>query len=67
LRSYLIEAAWVAVSKDEEMRQYYQERKWMEHRKIIVKLAAKTLSRIYHVIKTEEPYKANQLQVVAQQ
>jgi hypothetical protein len=63
----LIEAAWVAVSRDEEMRQYYQERKWMEHRKIIVKLAAKTLSRIYHVIKTGEPYQARQMEAVAEQ
>jgi transposase len=35
---------------------YYEERKGCDHRKVIIKLAAKTLSRIYHVIKTGEPY-----------
>jgi transposase len=57
LRSYLIEGAWIAAKKDAELMQYYQERKGCDHRKIIIKMAAKTLSRIYHVIKTEEPYK----------
>jgi transposase len=56
LRSYLIEAAWIAAKKDPTLMQYYQERKGADHRKLIVKLAAKTLSRIYHVIKTGELY-----------
>jgi transposase len=56
LRSYLIEGAWMAAKKDEELRQYYLERKGCDHRKIIVKMAAKTLARMYHVIKTGEPY-----------
>jgi len=57
LRSYLIEGAWIAAKKDEELMQYYKERKGCDHRKLIIKMAAKTLSRIYHVIKTGEPYK----------
>jgi hypothetical protein len=40
-----------------------QERKGCEHKKLIIKMAAKTLSRIYHVIKTEEPYKIRQTEV----
>jgi transposase len=60
LRSYLIEGAWIAAKKDEELMQYYKERKGCDHRKIIIKMAAKTLSRIYHVIKTGEPYQAIQ-------
>lgn len=57
LRSYLIEGAWIAAKKDEELMQYYRDRKGCDHRKLIIKMAAKTLSRIYHVIKTGEPYK----------
>ena len=57
LRSYLIEGAWIAAKKDEELMQYYQQRKGCDHRKIIIKMAAKTLSRIYRVLKTGEPYK----------
>lgn len=56
LRSYLIEAAWIAAKKDPVLMQYYQERKGSDHKKLIIKMAAKTLSRIYHVIKTGEPY-----------
>ena len=57
LRSYLIEAAWIAAKKDPVLMQYYQERKGSDHKKLIIKLAAKTLNRIYHVIKTGEPYR----------
>jgi transposase len=57
LRSYLIEAAWVAAKKDPTLMQYYRERQGCDHRKLIIKLAAKTLSRIYHVIKSGEPYR----------
>lgn len=64
LRSYLIEGAWIAAKKDEELMQYYQERKGCDHRKLIIKMAAKTLSRIYHVIKTGEPYKPREAVVV---
>jgi transposase len=64
LRSYLVEAAWVAARKDPTLMQYYQERKGCDHKKLIIKMAAKTLSRIYHVIKTEEPYKIRQTEIV---
>ena len=63
LRSYLIEGAWIAAKKDEELMQYYQQRKGCDHRKIIIKMAAKTLSRIYHVLKTGKPYQTMQVRM----
>jgi transposase len=57
LRSYMIEAAWIAAKKDPALMQYYQERKGADHKKLIIKMAAKTLNRMYHVIKTGEPFK----------
>lgn len=65
LRSYLIEGAWIAAKKDQELMQYYQDRKGCDHKKLIIKMASKTLSRIYHVIKTGEPYPKQQEPVVA--
>lgn len=65
LRSYLVEAAWVACKKDPVLMQYYQERKGGDHKKLIVKLAAKTLSRMYHVIKTGEPYQLEKVKALA--
>ncbi len=64
LRSYLIEGAWIAAKKDEELMQYYQQRKGSDHKKLIIKMAAKTLSRMYHVIKTGEPYQRVQGEAV---
>jgi transposase len=57
LRSFLIEGAWIAAKQDPELMQYYQERKGCDHKKLVIKMASKTLSRIYHVIKTGEPFK----------
>jgi transposase len=57
LRSYLIEGAWIAAKKDPELMQYYQERKGSDHKKLIIKIASKTLSRMYSVIKRGEPFK----------
>ena len=64
LRSYLVEAAWVGCKKDPTLMQYYQERKGGDHKKLIIKLAAKTLSRMYHVIKTGEPYQLEKVKAV---
>jgi transposase len=64
LRSYLIEAAWTRAKQDPTLMQYYQERKGCDHKKLIIKIAAKTLSRIYHVIKTGEPYQMPEVEVV---
>jgi transposase len=57
IRSYLIEGAWIAAKKDPELMRYYQERKGSDHKKLIIKIASKTLSRMYSVIKKGEPFK----------
>ncbi len=56
LRSYLIEGAWIAAGKDPELMNYYRERKGTDHKKLTIKMASKTLSRMYSVIKREEPF-----------
>lgn len=61
LRSYLVEGAWIAAKKDPELMQYYQERKGGDHKKLIIKMASKTLSRMYSVIKREEPFQLKEL------
>jgi transposase len=45
LTSYLIEGTWMAAKKDPELMQYYQERKGSDHKKLIIKMASKTLNR----------------------
>lgn len=57
LRSYLVEGAWIAAKKDPELMQYYGERKGADHKKLTIKMASKTLSRMYSVIKRGEPFK----------
>jgi transposase len=56
LRSFLIEGAWIAAKKDPELMQYYQQRKGSDHKKLIIKMASKTLSRMYSVVKRGEPF-----------
>lgn len=59
LRSYLIEAAWVAVRKDPEMQSYYRKHFGKNPKTIIVKVAHKMTRRILSVIKTQKPYEIN--------
>lgn len=56
LRSYLVEAAWVAVRKDPVMQAYYRSHYGKNPKRIIVKVARKLLSRTLSVIKHEVPY-----------
>jgi transposase len=57
LRSYLIEAAWVAIRKDPTMTMAYAEyRKRMNAQKSIVKIARKLVNRIYFVMKRKQEY-----------
>jgi transposase len=63
IRSYLIEAAWMAAKQDEALMQYYNERKGGDHKKLIIKMAAKILSRIYGVIKSGTPYTKKETQM----
>jgi transposase len=59
LRSYLVEAAWVAIRKDTEMQLYYRKHQGKNVKSVIVKVAHKMARRILSVIKTETPYKIN--------
>jgi transposase len=59
LRSYLIEAAWVAIRKDIEMQEYYRKHQGKNVKSVIVKVAHKMARRILSVIKTETPYQIN--------
>ena len=57
LRSALIECSWQAVQKDPALLVKYEELlKRMTKKRAIVVIARKLLSRIYHVLKYEEPY-----------
>lgn len=59
LRSYLIEAAWVAIRRDPQMQAYYRKHIGNNIKNIIVKVAHKLVTRILSVIKTETPYQIN--------
>ena len=59
LRSYLIEAAWVAIRRDPEMQRYYRSHLGNNIKNIIVKVAHKLVTRILSVVKTGVPYKIN--------
>ena len=57
LRSNIIEAAWVAIRKDESMQLCYLNNcKKMVPSKAIVKVARKLVNRIYFVLKRRQPY-----------
>ena len=57
LRSNIIEAAWVAIRKDEAMQLCYLNNcKRMVPSKAIVKVARKLVNRIYLVLKRHQPY-----------
>ena len=57
LRSALVECAWQTVQKDPAMLiKYDQLTKRMTKKRAIVVIARKLLSRIYHVLKYQEPY-----------
>lgn len=59
LRSYLIESAWVSVRRDPTMQDYYRSHAGKQPNKVIVKVAHKLLRRIWHVMKSGEPYRLN--------
>lgn len=59
LRSYLIEAAWVAIRRDPSMQAYYRKHIGNNIKNIIVKVAHKLVTRILSVIKNETPYQIN--------
>lgn len=59
LRSYIIEAAWVALRLDPQMQAYYRTHIGKNPKSIVVKIARKLLNRILSVIKTGKPYQIN--------
>ncbi|NRS90677.1 transposase [Flavobacterium sp. 7E] len=59
LRSYLVEAAWVAIRKDVEMQNYYRKHQGKNVKSVIIKVAHKMARRILSVIKTETAYQIN--------
>lgn len=59
LRSYLIEAAWIAIRKDPEIQAYYRKHINKNPKSVIVKVAHKMCRRILSVIKNEKPYVIN--------
>lgn len=61
LRSLLVEAAWVAITKDPELKQFYDRIRARHHvvfasRKAIVAVARKMTHRIYRVLKDHREY-----------
>ena len=62
IRSYLVEAAWVAIRRDPEMQAYYRKHFGNNIKNIIVKVAHKMVKRILSVIKNETPYQINHQQ-----
>ncbi len=56
MRSYLVEATWVALRFDPVMQEYYRSHQDKDVKRILVKVARKLLSRIHAIIKTETPY-----------
>jgi len=56
MRSYLVEATWVALRFDPVMQAYYRSHQGKDVKRILVKVARKLLSRIHAIIRTETPY-----------
>jgi len=59
IRSYLIEAAWVAIRRDAEMQAYYRKHFGKNIKNVIIKVAHKLVKRILSVIKNERPYQVS--------
>jgi len=60
IRSYLVEAAWVAIRLDPEIQSYYRRHFGKNLKNIIVKVAHKMAKRILSVIRNETPYVISQ-------
>jgi len=67
LRSYLVEAAWIAIRKDTEMQNYYRKHQGKNVKSIIIKVAHKMARRILSVVKTQTPYQINRNLVAIEQ
>lgn len=56
MRSYFVEASWIALRHDPIMQTYWRTHAGKDPKRILIKVARKLLSRTYAVIKTETPY-----------
>ncbi|MEO1714496.1 MAG: IS110 family transposase [Bacteroidota bacterium] len=56
LRSYIVEAAWIAVRRDPALQAYYRSHVGKNTKAVIIKVAHKLLNRLLSVIKKEIPY-----------
>jgi transposase len=59
LRSYIIEASWVALRIDPELQAYYRKHVGRNAKTIIVKIAHKLVRRMWSVLKNKQPYQIN--------
>lgn len=59
LRSYLIEAAWVALRRNPELQTYYRSHIGKDPKAIIVKVAHTLVRAMLSVIKNDRPYQIN--------
>ena len=59
IRTYLVEAAWVALRKDPELQLNYRKHVGKNPKSVIIKIAHKLVRRILSVIKNEKKYQNN--------
>ena len=59
LRSYIIEAAWIAIRRNPELQTYYRKHIGKNPKAIVVKVAHKMVRSMLSVIKNEKPYQIN--------
>ncbi|MBD0287336.1 MAG: IS110 family transposase [Flavisolibacter sp.] len=59
LRSYIIEAAWIALRRNPELQAYYRKHVGKDPKAIIVKVAHKLVRAMLSVIKNERPYQVD--------
>ncbi|MDZ7847436.1 MAG: IS110 family transposase [Owenweeksia sp.] len=58
MRSYFVEATWVALRRDPVMQNYYRTHREKDTKAILIKVARKLLSRTLAVMRSETPYQA---------
>ena len=59
LRSYIIEAAWIALRRNPALQVYYRKHVGKNSKAVIVKVAHKLVRAMLSVIKNEKPYQIN--------
>ena len=59
LRSYIIEAAWVALRRNPQLQCFYRNHQSRNSKNIIVKIAHKLVRAMLSVIKNQKPYQVN--------